>query len=304
MDEPRTFGLLLRRHRQVLGLSQEQLAEKARLSCRTIGDLERGLNLTPRKDTLLLLLDALGVQGEERAAVEAMAFQASRVPVRATVHPRRGDAVLVGRAAELTLLLQHLAQTPATATLLLLAGEPGIGKTRLLQEAARRAPVSGWTVLAGGCHRRDGQEPFAPLLGALAGYLAHLSVPQTRRALEGCAWLVKLLPELAQGPIEPLPSWTLPPEQERRLLFAAVRRFLAQIAGPAGTLVVLDDLQRAGPDAHDLLGTLLTGVDAGRLRVVAAYRDTEVQPQDPLGMLLADLAHRGLVRHRPLGPLA
>jgi len=44
--------------------------------------------------------------------------------------------------------------------------------------------------------------------------------------LQGCAWLVRLLPELAAAPIEPLPAWRLAPEQERRLMFGAAARFL------------------------------------------------------------------------------
>jgi hypothetical protein len=52
-----------------------------------------------------------------------------------------------------------------------------------------------------------------------------------RQDLKGCAWLVRLLPELAEGPVEALPPWTLTPEQERRLLFKAVGRFLANLAG-------------------------------------------------------------------------
>jgi tetratricopeptide (TPR) repeat protein/DUF971 family protein len=131
-------------------------------------------------------------------------------------------------------------------------------------------------------------------------------------ALAGCAWLRRLLPELA-AELEPLPGGTLPPEQERRLTFAAVARLLANVAGPQGTLLVLDDLQWADPAALDLLATLVRspspahGVRArgsvGRLRVVGAYRDTEVRPVDPLGLLLADLARAGLARHQAVTPL-
>ena len=60
-----------------------------------------------------------------------------------------------------------------------------------------------------------------------------------------------------------------------------------------GTLLLLDDLQWAGPDALDLIATLIRSDSAVPLRVVGAYRDTEVQPQDPLAVLLADLAHAG-----------
>jgi hypothetical protein len=158
-------------------------------------------------------------------------------------------------------------------------------------------------VLEGGCHRRGGQEPYAPLLDALAQHL-HAQPPARRRAaLVGCAWLVRLLPELAEV-LEPLPPGALAPQQERRLLFAAVSRLLANVAGPAGTLLVLDDLQWMGPDALDLLATLVRTPATAPLRIVGAYRDTEVRPVDALGLLLADLAQAGLVRHHMLGPLA
>src|SRR5262249_34693394 len=72
------------------------------------------------------------------------------------------------------------------------------------------------------------------------------------------------------------------------------------------TLLVLDDLQWAGVDALDLLAALVRAAAAAErpLRVVGAYRDTEVRPADPLGHLLADLAREGLGTARALGPLA
>ena len=87
-------------------------------------------------------------------------------------------------------------------------------------------------------------------------------------------------------------------------MFAAVARFLSNVAGPAGTLLLLDDLQWAGSDALDLLAALVRSSSKGRLCVVGAYRDTEVQPQDPFFAMLADLAHAGLVTHHTLAPLA
>src|SRR5262249_1855046 len=188
--------------------------------------------------------------------------------------------------------------------LLLLAGEPGIGKSRLLAETSQRAREMGWTVLEGGCHRRSGQEPFAPLLGALQRHLSAQSQAQRREALEGCAWLVRLLPELAEQHVVPAPSWTLPPEHERRLMFAAVAHYLANVAGPAGTLLVLDDLQWAGIDALDVLTTLLRTSEERPLRILGAYRSTDMHPTHPLKTLVADLAVAGLAAVRSLGPLA
>jgi membrane protein implicated in regulation of membrane protease activity/DNA-binding XRE family transcriptional regulator len=68
-----TFGELLRRHRLAAGLTQEALAERARLSVRAISDLERGLHRNPQRDTAHLLADALQLSPQDRAAFEAAA---------------------------------------------------------------------------------------------------------------------------------------------------------------------------------------------------------------------------------------
>lgn len=114
-----------------------------------------------------------------------------------------------------------------------------------------------------------------------------------------------LLPELAppggaggSAPAEAQPG------RQRRLLAASAGGLLHAVAGQAGTLLVLDDLQWAGPDAVDLLATLLAPV-AGPppLRVIGAYRNSEAPPGTRLAELVADLARAGLVRVLSLGPL-
>src|SRR5215472_2783325 len=154
-----SFGTLLRRYRQAAGLTQEELAERARLSRDAIEALERGTRRTPRKATLALLAEALALTAPERALLEAAVRRSGRVvsppPAREAVLQLGMSAAwpLVGRVRELTLLEQHLAG--AGPPMLLLAGEPGIGKSRLLDEAAERANVRGWMVLRGGCHRQS-----------------------------------------------------------------------------------------------------------------------------------------------------
>jgi tetratricopeptide (TPR) repeat protein/transcriptional regulator with XRE-family HTH domain len=294
MRQTSAFGALLKRYRQTTGLTQEALAEQAGLSVRAISDLERGLKVRPHQDTVALLAAALQLSPAEHAAFVA-ARQGSAPPAASAELPP-----FVGRGCELVLLERHLAGEGPP--LLLLAGEPGIGKSRLLQEAEQQAGAHGLCALAGGCQRQGDQAPYAPLLPALARHLQAQLPAQLRADLRGCAWLVRLLPELAGGPIEPLPTWTVPPEQERRLLFAAVAQYLRNVAGPAGTLLLLDDLQWAGPDALALLASLLHA-DAP-LRIIGAYRDTEVPAQDVLASTLADLAHAGLAGQHALGPLA
>jgi len=318
--QPLSFADLLRHHRNAAGLSQERLAERSGLSRRGVSDIERGLK-RPYKDTVERLAGALGLSGPERAVFESAARLYQTPGARSSGGPvapgagmlRKGQFAseltpLVDRVRELALIERHLhTHTLCHSPLLLLAGEPGIGKSRLLQEATARALEAGWAVFAGGCVHRGGQEPFEPFVSMLARAVASAPPARQRRDLAGCGWLARLLPELVDIAPVPAPTWELHPEQERRLMFAAVRRFLANIAGPAGTLLILDDLQWAGADALDLLAELVSEppeTNTPPIRVIAAYRTTEVRPIDPLARLLADLHGADLVTQTRLAPLA
>src|SRR5579862_2481051 len=70
---PATFADMLQRYRRAAGLTQEELAERARLSVRGISNLERGVRRLPQRGTVTLLIEALGLEAAERAAFEAAA---------------------------------------------------------------------------------------------------------------------------------------------------------------------------------------------------------------------------------------
>ena len=144
------FGGLLRRLRADAGLTQEELAEAASLSPRSVSDLERGINLTARKDTARLLADALGLAGPQRALFEAAARgRAPAAGVLAAVHgsltimPGNLPAQLsafIGRDRELA-AVRALVESSRLVTL---TGAGGCGKTRLgLQVAAGLLDGSG-----------------------------------------------------------------------------------------------------------------------------------------------------------------
>ncbi len=299
------FGDLLKRYRGAAGLTQEELAARAGLSPKGISDLERGARQTPRRETLQLLAEALKLSDHDYAVLEASARRRGKVspslPAITIPGAQCGLPLLVGRAQELALIEQHL--SGIGPEVLVFAGEPGIGKSHLLREAALRGQEQGWRVLQGGCHRRSGQGPYAPFLGLLERHLASLSPVKRRVALKGCGWIVRLLPELTEEVAEAVPSWSLPPEQERRLMFGAVVRYLTNVGSTAGCLLLLDDLQWAGADALDLFDFIIHAPSPLPLRVVAAYRDIEVRSQDTLALLLTDLAREGHLMRRVLHPL-
>ena len=165
------FGGLLRQLRADAGLTQEELAEAAGLSPRSVSDLERGISLTARKDTARLLAGALGLAGPQRALFEAAArgrgtaaaALAARGPL--TTKPNNLPAQLtpfVGREDDVAVVRRAV----AAARLVTLTGAGGIGKTRLALQAAAGLPDAfpdglWWVALAP--VRRGGQ-----VLSALA----------------------------------------------------------------------------------------------------------------------------------------
>src|SRR5438067_11512659 len=101
--QPLAFGDLLRRYREAAGLTQEALAERARLSARAISDLERGVKHTPRHDTVALLAGVLQLSTQERTTFTAAARRlsdSSPARSRAGTQSQPGSALppFVGRA--------------------------------------------------------------------------------------------------------------------------------------------------------------------------------------------------------------
>ena len=299
------FRALLKRYRRDAGLTQEELSARAGVSVHAISDLERGVYLTPHQSTVELLADALRLSESSRHSfVEASRSGGGRrreVDGDADGNFNAPERPLIGRSVERAVLERHL--TAADSPLVLLAGEPGIGKTRLLQQAVQMGQAGGMTVLSGGCDRRSGQDPYAPVTEAIKHYASQLSRSQLRSSLRHASWLVRLLPELHDLGQAPFPMGALAPGQERRLVFDSVTSFLADSAGPGGLLLTLDDLQWAGNDALDLLTAILKAAPSIRLRAVATYRDTDLEPAHPLATALGDLARAGLVTMVPVTEL-
>jgi transcriptional regulator with XRE-family HTH domain/tetratricopeptide (TPR) repeat protein len=275
-------GQLLQRYRALAGLTQEGLAEKAGYSADYIGKLERDQRELPVA-ALDRLAAVMGLADRERAALAAARDK------------DRPAGLLVGRDAEITEIRRHLAGLGPPV--LLFAAEPGMGKTRLLEEAAERAARSGWGIARGTCQRRA-LDPYAPLTSALTDALDRMPDRDRTEALQQAGQLDLLLPELTEANARP-PGQL---EQQRRLLFSSAGHCLRAAAGQAGTLLILDDLHWAGPDALDLLTTLLTAPEKQPIRLIGAYRDSETPAC--LDEFIADLARALRIKVLSLGPLS
>ncbi|MEY2432243.1 MAG: hypothetical protein QOC92_1968 [Acidimicrobiaceae bacterium] len=205
----------------------------------------------------------------------------------------------VGRGTELNRLRD--AWTAASAgerRLMLLAGEPGIGKTQLAIEIAAEAYNAGAVVLHGRCD--DGlQVPFQPFAAALRQAIEDAEAIGAVPVLGRLAGeLVRLVPDVAPLSLDLAPPIHADPETEQYRLFDAVSQWLQALAHEAPVVLMLDDLHWATRPTLHLLRHVFRSTEPARLLLLGSYRDTEVGRGHPLSELLADL-HRvpGLDRH-------
>ena len=205
-----------------------------------------------------------------------------------------GTAPLVGREMEMHLLGGLLERAAAgEAQLATLAGEPGVGKTRLLAELSARAAATGWRVLRGGADEARGLSPYQPFVEALRAYVDAAGVAALRRhAGPWAPHLARLLPELASARAQSR-------GEERAVLFEAWAQVLRRLTLECPLLLALDDLQWMDAAGADLLLYLRRRLRDARLLMVATFREGEVAADGPLWALLVELNRLRLVA--PMG---
>jgi class 3 adenylate cyclase/tetratricopeptide (TPR) repeat protein len=206
----------------------------------------------------------------------------------------RVESVFVGREAELGRLDAGLEDALAgRGRLVLVAGEAGIGKTRIAEQLAARARARGARAVWGRCFEGEAAPAYWPWIQLLRAHAATRPAAALRAELgPGAGEVAQLLPEVAEvvPDLEPPPS--LDPETARFRLFDAVASFLRRAARDTGLVVVLDDLHWADRSSLLLLEFVARVLAGSRLLLVGTYRDVEVSRRHPLNDTLAELVRQ------------
>jgi hypothetical protein len=245
-------------------------------------------------------MEAFAVVWEPLADESGVQVGAWPVPAALRSVPR---VAYVGRADERALMERSRARARAGARqVVLLAGEPGIGKTRLASHAALRAHAEGFVVCWGACSE-DVAAPYEPWIEVcsqlvehapgevLAGYVASRGGEIGRLARN----FARRVPDA------PVPQ-SSDPETERFLLFRALDELLLAVGRAQPLCVVLDDFHWADGQSVALLKHVAGAVEQGALLVIVTYRDSDLTKDHPLTGVLADLRRsEGVERIRVSG---
>lgn len=207
------------------------------------------------------------------------------------MHARPISPVFVGRQEQLALLSESLdTARQGRPAAVLIGGEAGVGKSRLISKLAERVRADGAMVLTGGCPElgADGL-PFAPFTAVLRQLVRELGAAGTLELLPGPAAveLGRLLPELAGEAGAALDGY---PGEARARLFEQMLALLEHLAERRPVILVIEDLHWADRSTRELLGFLVSNQRVlGRALIVATYRSDELHRTHALRPLLAEL---------------
>lgn len=214
--------------------------------------------------------------------------------------------IFVGREREMSELRLGLEEAIwGRGKLIMIGGEPGIGKTRLASELAAAAHLRGALVLKGRCYKNDGAPPYWPWLQALRPYISARDPTALRVEMgSGAADIAHIVPEVRELLPDPPPAPTVGPEQARFRLFDSITIFLRHASKHQPLVLSFDDFHEADPPSILLLQFVAREIHEARLLAIVTYCDVYANHQRPSSQILTQLLHEQTVQQLSLSGLS
>jgi tetratricopeptide (TPR) repeat protein len=257
-------------------------------------------DLPPALETLILrLLEKDPDKRPESAAVVLEALEAieagkAKIEERSREGPAENPLyrrVFVGREPELKQLQSAFdGAISGQGALMMVTGEPGIGKTALCEQLATYVTLRGGRTLVGHCYEAGSLSlPYLAFVEALRSYVLSRETKDLKDELgSGAADIARIISEIRERLKIKLRTQK-DPEEERYRLLQGVSEFLSNAASVQPMLVVLEDLHDADKGTLEMLTHISRNLAGTRLLIVGTYRDVEVDRSHPLSATLAEL---------------
>ena len=185
----------------------------------------------------------------------------------------------IGREAELSLLEDSLLSAiRGEGGVVVLGGEAGMGKSRLVRELAKRAERLGCVVMSGTCSEAELSLPYLPFLEGIGNYLTPQDIPALRERLgPAAAELGQLFPQMGHAG-----AVTADPMMSKLRLFEAIVLLLTDAARSRGLLAVVEDLHWADPATRELVDYATRRLRSTKVMTLATYRTDEMHRKHAL----------------------
>jgi tetratricopeptide (TPR) repeat protein len=273
--------------------------------------------IPPELDALIIQL--LSKQPEQRPAAAADVKRAldqissssetpdsEPVPVIGLEPQMGGRTSFVGRDTERDQLRHFLNQaTRGQFGLVMLNGEPGVGKTRLAMEAAADAQNRGFLVLTGHCYDMEGGAPYVAFTEIMEEATRSLPAETVRAALgDSASEVAKLTPHLSRLFADLPASLELSPERARHHLFNGVADFLKRLAAERPLMLIVEDLHWADNSTLLMLKHIALRSNQQSILILVTCRDAEMGPDSPLAQTMEEFIRHRVLRRLPVQRLS